>query len=170
MFLCRRRSFCRHHWKHQRRGMRPWQTRGNNSRPGHKTERRIRCQLQADYFNPYHNLKLARDDNGVLVAEFHHNGGPFIMSAQSHGTYRCLAQGLTVIGRVKRPRLRTYLRAMMPAPSSFQGKACDHRIDYACYLRPRERWDDELSRSEPAPTASVTCLQHSEFASLIDLV
>src|SRR6201997_2726177 len=40
--------------------------------------------LQADYFAAYHNLKLTRDANGVLVAEFHTNGGPFIMTAQSH--------------------------------------------------------------------------------------
>jgi enoyl-CoA hydratase/carnithine racemase len=41
-------------------------------------------QLQSDYFNAYHNLKLTRDDKGVLIAEFHTNGGPFIMTAQSH--------------------------------------------------------------------------------------
>ena len=41
-------------------------------------------QLQSDYFTAYHNLKLTRDDKGVLVAEFHSNGGPFIMSAQAH--------------------------------------------------------------------------------------
>jgi enoyl-CoA hydratase/carnithine racemase len=41
-------------------------------------------QLQSDYFNAYHNLKLTRDDKGVLVAEFHSNGGPFIMTAQAH--------------------------------------------------------------------------------------
>ena len=41
-------------------------------------------QVQSDYFNAYHNLKLTRDDKGVLVAEFHTNGGPFIMTAQSH--------------------------------------------------------------------------------------
>ena len=40
--------------------------------------------LQADYFAAYHNLKLTRDANGVLLAEFHSNGGPFIMSAQAH--------------------------------------------------------------------------------------
>ncbi len=40
--------------------------------------------LQADYFTAYHNLKLTRDNKGVLVAEFHSNGGPFIMTAQSH--------------------------------------------------------------------------------------
>ena len=41
-------------------------------------------QLQSNYFAAYHNLKLTRDDKGVLVAEFHTNGGPFIMTAQSH--------------------------------------------------------------------------------------
>src|SRR5580658_8406006 len=40
--------------------------------------------FQADYFAAYHNLKLTRDDKGVLVAEFHSNGGPFIMTAPSH--------------------------------------------------------------------------------------
>src|SRR6266568_6011275 len=40
--------------------------------------------LQANYFSAYHNLKLTRDANGVLVAEFHSNGGLFIMSAQAH--------------------------------------------------------------------------------------
>src|SRR5690348_417809 len=39
---------------------------------------------QNNYFADYHNLKLTRDDKGVLVAEFHTNGGPFIMTAQSH--------------------------------------------------------------------------------------
>jgi len=36
------------------------------------------------YFSQYRSLKLTRDDKGVLVAEFHNNGGPFIMSAQAH--------------------------------------------------------------------------------------
>src|ERR1700683_5134545 len=40
--------------------------------------------FQSDYFTAYPNLKLTRDDKGVLVAEFHSNGGPFIMSAQAH--------------------------------------------------------------------------------------
>ena len=39
---------------------------------------------QADYFAAYRNLKLSRDDKGVLVAEFHSDGGQFIMTAQSH--------------------------------------------------------------------------------------
>jgi enoyl-CoA hydratase/carnithine racemase len=39
---------------------------------------------QPAYFSQYRSLKLTRDDKGVLVAEFHSNGGPFIMSAQAH--------------------------------------------------------------------------------------
>jgi enoyl-CoA hydratase/carnithine racemase len=41
-------------------------------------------ELHDNYFTAYHNLKLTRDDKGVLVAEFHSNGGPFIMSAPAH--------------------------------------------------------------------------------------
>src|SRR6201987_1940519 len=40
--------------------------------------------LKNNYFADYPNLKLTRDDKGVLIAEFHTNGGPFIMTAQSH--------------------------------------------------------------------------------------
>ena len=39
---------------------------------------------QADYFAAYRDLRLSRDDKGVLVAEFHSDGGPYIMSAQGH--------------------------------------------------------------------------------------
>src|SRR5438445_12868119 len=41
-------------------------------------------QVQSDYINAYQNLKLTRDNKGVLVAEFHTNGGPCIMTAQTH--------------------------------------------------------------------------------------
>jgi enoyl-CoA hydratase/carnithine racemase len=41
-------------------------------------------KLQADYFAAYRNLKLSRDEKGVLVAEFHSDGGQFTMTAQSH--------------------------------------------------------------------------------------
>jgi enoyl-CoA hydratase/carnithine racemase len=41
-------------------------------------------QLHSDYFNLYRTLKLTRDDSGVLIAQFHSNGAPFIMSAQAH--------------------------------------------------------------------------------------
>jgi enoyl-CoA hydratase/carnithine racemase len=40
--------------------------------------------LQGDYFTAYSNLKLTRDTNGVLVVEFHSNGGPLIFTAQAH--------------------------------------------------------------------------------------
>ncbi len=40
--------------------------------------------LQGSYFAAYRSLKLTRDANGVLVVEFHSNGGPFIFTAQDH--------------------------------------------------------------------------------------
>jgi enoyl-CoA hydratase/carnithine racemase len=41
-------------------------------------------QSQNDYFAAYRNVKLTRDANGVLVVEFHSNGGPLTFSAQAH--------------------------------------------------------------------------------------
>src|SRR5437667_416112 len=41
-------------------------------------------QLQDDYFAAYRSLKLTRDASGVLVVEFHNNGGPFTFTAQDH--------------------------------------------------------------------------------------
>jgi enoyl-CoA hydratase/carnithine racemase len=40
--------------------------------------------FQNDYFAAYSSLKLTRDGNGVLIAEFHTNGGPFTFTAQDH--------------------------------------------------------------------------------------
>ena len=40
--------------------------------------------LKSDYFDAYRSLKLTRDDEGVLVAEFHSNGGPLTFTAQAH--------------------------------------------------------------------------------------
>jgi enoyl-CoA hydratase/carnithine racemase len=40
--------------------------------------------LQERYFADYRSLKLTRDADGVLVAEFHTNGGPFTFTAQDH--------------------------------------------------------------------------------------
>jgi enoyl-CoA hydratase/carnithine racemase len=40
--------------------------------------------LQASYFNAYRSLRLTRDANGVLLAEFHSDGGPFTFTAQDH--------------------------------------------------------------------------------------
>src|SRR6267154_1026565 len=39
---------------------------------------------QDNYFAASGNLKLTRDAKGILVAQFHSDGGPFIMTAQSH--------------------------------------------------------------------------------------
>ena len=40
--------------------------------------------FQADYLAAYRSLKLTRDADGVLVAQFHSNGGPFTFTAQDH--------------------------------------------------------------------------------------
>ena len=39
---------------------------------------------QSDYFSAYRSLKLTRGSNGVLVAEFHSNGGPLTFTAPDH--------------------------------------------------------------------------------------
>jgi hypothetical protein len=39
---------------------------------------------QNDYFAAYRSVKLTRDAKGVLVVEFHSNGGPLIFTAQDH--------------------------------------------------------------------------------------
>src|SRR3989440_10189810 len=36
------------------------------------------------YFTAYRSLKLSRDSQGVLVAEFHTNNGPLTFTAQDH--------------------------------------------------------------------------------------
>src|SRR3981189_2819399 len=41
-------------------------------------------RLQDDYLAAYRSLKLTRDSEGVLVAEFHSNEGPFTFTAQDH--------------------------------------------------------------------------------------
>lgn len=40
--------------------------------------------LRNDYLNAYRSLKLTRDTEGVLVAQFHTDGGPFTFRAQDH--------------------------------------------------------------------------------------
>jgi enoyl-CoA hydratase/carnithine racemase len=40
--------------------------------------------LRSDYFTAYRSIKLTRDANGVLVVEFHSNGGAFMFTAQDH--------------------------------------------------------------------------------------
>ena len=41
-------------------------------------------QIQDDYFAAYRTMKLTRDANGVLIVEFHSNGGPCTFSALHH--------------------------------------------------------------------------------------
>ena len=41
-------------------------------------------QLQNDYFAAFRSLKLTRDVEGVLVAQFHTKGGPFTFTAPDH--------------------------------------------------------------------------------------
>jgi enoyl-CoA hydratase/carnithine racemase len=41
-------------------------------------------RLPENYFDAYRSLKLTRDASGVLVAEFHTKGGPFLFTAQDH--------------------------------------------------------------------------------------
>src|SRR5260221_816851 len=64
--------------------------------------------LQADYFAAYRNLKLSRDAKGVLVAEFHSDGGPFIMNAQAHTECTIAARVKTLAARDKRRCLRAH--------------------------------------------------------------
>src|SRR5579863_2998429 len=40
--------------------------------------------LSVDYLNAYSGLTLTRDAEGILVAQFHTNGGPFTFTAQDH--------------------------------------------------------------------------------------
>ena len=39
---------------------------------------------QSDYFSAYRSLKLTRDEQGILVVEFHTDGGPLTFTAQDH--------------------------------------------------------------------------------------
>jgi len=39
---------------------------------------------QPDYFTAFHYVKLTRDGNGVLTVSLHTNGGPCLMTAQTH--------------------------------------------------------------------------------------
>ena len=44
-------------------------------------------QFQADYLAAYRSLKLTRNAGGVLVVEFHSQGGPFTFTAQDHSEF-----------------------------------------------------------------------------------
>src|ERR1700735_4849813 len=40
--------------------------------------------IRDNYFTAYRSLKLTRDEEGVLVVEFHSNGGPLTFTAEAH--------------------------------------------------------------------------------------
>jgi len=44
-------------------------------------------EAKTEYLTAYRSVRLARDPNGVLVAEFHTKGGPFIFTAQDHSEF-----------------------------------------------------------------------------------
>src|SRR6266576_2401329 len=71
-------------------------------------------QLQDDYLTAYRSLKLTRDSEGVLVAEFHSNNGPLTFTEQDHtqfvGAYYRIAPA--------RPALRGRLTAKASASQS----------------------------------------------------
>lgn len=41
-------------------------------------------QLRDKYFDAYRSLMLSRDDDGVLIVQFHNDDGPIIFTAQDH--------------------------------------------------------------------------------------
>ena len=43
--------------------------------------------LESNYLAAYRSLRLNRDSKGVLVAEFHTDGGPFTFTAQDHSEF-----------------------------------------------------------------------------------
>ena len=57
--------------------------------------------FQNDYFAEYRSPKLVRDANGVLVVEFHSNGGPFIFTAQDHTQFLDTFYGFRKIERTR---------------------------------------------------------------------
>jgi enoyl-CoA hydratase/carnithine racemase len=42
------------------------------------------AEKKPDYFNAYRSLRLQRDKEGVLIAQFHTNGGPLNFTAKDH--------------------------------------------------------------------------------------
>src|SRR3984957_13809362 len=50
-------------------------------------EENFMSTLRDDYLNAYRSVKLTRDADGVLVAQFHTGGGPFTFTAQDHSEF-----------------------------------------------------------------------------------
>jgi hypothetical protein len=48
---------------------------------------------QPAYFTAYRSIKLSRDTEGVLVGEFHSNGGPLTFTASDHTELQGAAHG-----------------------------------------------------------------------------
>ena len=55
-------------------------------------------RLQNDYLAAYRSLRLIRDGNGVLLAEFHSNGGPFTFTAYTSIGKRIAVRSSTQAG------------------------------------------------------------------------
>ena len=124
--------------------------------------------LRDDYLNAYDSLKLTRDAEGVLVAQFHSNGGPFTFTARDHTAfvdafYR-IAQDrankiviLTEQAGSSFPVSIWRLSAMLPIPAfgaRFTTKVCRcWKISptYACR-------SSRLSKDAPMCTPTTRCL------------
>ena len=59
--------------------------------------------IQPEYFAAYSSLKMARDAQGVLVVEFHSNGGPLNFTAQDHTDF------VDAFYRIGQDRANTFL-------------------------------------------------------------
>jgi hypothetical protein len=55
--------------------------------------------IQNNYFAEYRSVKLTRESEGVLTAEFHSNNGPFTFTAQDHTEFGDAFFGLRKIGQ-----------------------------------------------------------------------
>jgi hypothetical protein len=78
---------------------------------------------QADYFGTYRTMKMMRDANGVLVVEFHSNGGRCTFSAQHHtevvdAFHRIAQEAVGIIGGVER---KIHFSRGLPAASNLEG-------------------------------------------------
>ena len=58
--------------------------------------------LRDNYFTAYRSLKLTRDARGVLVVQFHTDGGPCTFSALHHTEVdRCISPDCSKIERTR---------------------------------------------------------------------
>src|SRR5580700_139298 len=86
-------------------------------------------EKQPAYFTAYRSIKLTRDTEGVLVGEFHSNGGPLTFTASDHTDFvECfyrISQDrenkiviLTGAGGEFIPGIDFFPLAMLPIPQS----------------------------------------------------